>query len=129
MLAPLICAAAATAGQGWYLIYPPLKLNVSDAAWERINRELDKGPDGSAEVIATWWMDLKLPMNKWVKRTAYDPRRDCEEALRSARRTARGPEEEALGGFGRALFSRAICIAADDARLVCESSDVTCVPP
>jgi hypothetical protein len=119
----------ATAGQGWYLIYPPLKLNVSNAAWERIKRELDKEPNGSAEVIATWWLDVKLPLNRWVKSAAYDSRRDCEETLRSVRSAARGPEGEALGGLGRALFSRATCLASDDPRLACESWNVTCVPP
>jgi hypothetical protein len=118
-------AGPAWAGSGWYLIYPPFKTNVSDAAEERILQELYKGPTGSSEII-TLLVDDKRPLNEWVKHKAYGSLQDCAEALRPVRRMPKWPEREALR---RALLSRAICIAADDPRLACDQSSVTCVRP
>ena len=120
VVAVLCCLLAALlaseAGQGWYLLTPPLKDNVSDAAWRRIKQELDK-PNPSLDVLTMWWVDLKRPLNEWQKREAFDSARECEKARRSPEYTRKSELVSLVGAPGLAVYRNAVCVAADDPRL------------
>lgn len=91
--ATLLSPVASFAGQGWYLLEPPIRSNKSDRA---------------------------APLHAWSHVNAFDTARECQAVLgergTQAARDSRDPSQQ----FRRAAFEAAIdgrCIASDDLRL------------
>ena len=89
-------ASPAYAGQGWYLMAPPTKMN------------------------ARLEVDIDAPLRKWEQRAAFDSADACERNLDMWRARATSGYQQVASPQNRYLMefaNFALCIASDDPRL------------
>ncbi len=91
------------AGQGWYLVTPPMV----------------KSPSGGTPTF-----NMKAPLSRWDSQSAFDTARECEDFKAQAislykEQSINKPtaKERSESIFAHEATVRAICVASDDRRL------------
>ena len=105
----VLLAIGALAGQGWYLMIPPI--SGCCAATD----PNDKGED-------EWKVVSDAPLSDWVVRDSFDSARECRKSRDE--RMERGPRalevKSKKPNLGQAFLGQALsaqCVASDDPRL------------
>jgi len=117
-LALALSAGIASAGQGWYLLTPTLKKNLSDAEVRLYEQLRDSESDPLKMPLpsvggprARDLFDLTSPLRIWLQFGAYDSARECESTRSAMLRPA------AEGSLRQVLYGSGLCVASDDPRL------------